>query len=257
MSCKRFKCRGFVTGRNYSPMGMIVLRCIAFLIPVLAVAAPRVQAAEVVVQNDALAPGDPGFLVNPFQVGESVAAWLTAPVDGQVVAVQIVWRSGSGGAPASQEDSLTIFEAGTFPDPGAALAVIEDPVLTDGDLNEFRHLDGAMTMPLNVPVTAGQTFIVSLKFTNSPADQLEGPGIAADFGDCLSGGYSSLSVDAEPDDWVDLCARGFPGNLAIRAVIDKSAVPTVSAWGAVVFAGLLLAAGTITIRRWGSVKVSP
>lgn len=234
---------------------MIVLRCITFLIRVLALAAPRVQAEEVVVPNDALAPGDPGFLVNPFQVGESVAAWLTAPVDGRIVAVQFVWRSGSGGAPASSEDSSTIFEAGTFPDPGAVLAVIEDPVLTDGDLNEFRHLEGAMTMPLNVPVTAGQTFIVSLKFANSPADQLEGSGIAADFGDCLSGGYSQFSVVAEPDDWFDLCP--FPGNLAIRAVIDRAAVPTVSAWGAVVLAGLLLAAGTITIRRWDSVKVSP
>lgn len=109
-------------------------------------------AEEVVVKNDSLADGGNGAIQAGFDAGESAAAWLTSPCNGRIVAVQIFWKSLTGGQPPSLEQSITIFGNGTFPQPGPILALLEGPVMTDGFINEFRYLDELNTIPIDVPI---------------------------------------------------------------------------------------------------------
>ena len=177
-------------------------------------------AAEVTVQNDSLAKGGQGTIQAGFVAGESAASWLTSPCDGNIVAVQVFWRSLLGIAPQSLEDSITIFDGGVFPTPGAQLALLEGPVMTDSVINEFRFLDENQTIPINVPVTDGQTFIVSFKFFNTP-DQTVGPSVVNDTG-CQAG---RNTIDAVGFGWVSSCLRGVSGDWVIRAVVECGAQP--------------------------------
>lgn len=175
----------------------------------------RAAAAETTVQNDSLQPGQTGAIQAGFDPGESAAVWLTSPCDGRIVAVQVFWRSLSGGTPQSVEDSITIHEEGVFPVPGAVLETLLAPVMNDGFLNEFRHLDEEQTVPLDVPVTQGQVFVVSFKFFNNP-NPLNGPSVVTDIG-CQAG---KNAIDANGLGWVSSCALGVSGDFVIRAVVD-------------------------------------
>jgi hypothetical protein len=188
-------------------------RALVLLLPVLV--AGLAQAAEVVVQNDSLSGGDTGAIQVGFDPGESAAAWLSSPCDGDIVAVQVMWRSFFGGEPQSLEDSISIYAAGTFPTPGALLELLEGPVMTDGVLNEFRYIDEAQTILLSVPVTADQVFVVSFKFANDPPAL--GPSVVTDTSGCQGG---KNAVDATSLGWVNACALGVSGDFVIRAVVD-------------------------------------
>ncbi|HWB20989.1 MAG TPA: hypothetical protein VG711_11860, partial [Phycisphaerales bacterium] len=62
-------------------------------------------AAETTVQNDSFVSGGSAVVQAGFVANEQAAAWLTSPCDGTIVAVQVAWRSLSGGQPQSIEDS--------------------------------------------------------------------------------------------------------------------------------------------------------
>jgi hypothetical protein len=173
-------------------------------------------ATEVVVQNDSLGAGDQGIIQAGFDAGESAAAWLTSPCNGDIVAVQVFWRSLTGTEPQSVEESITIFEAGSFPVPGAELSTIVGPVMTDAVFNEFRFLDENQTIPLNVPVTNGQTFVVSFKFLNDP-NPAAGPSVVNDVDGCQGG---RNGIDAAGLGWVNACLLGVGGDWVIRAVVN-------------------------------------
>ena len=114
-------------------------------------------AAEVVVQNDSAIGGTPSTVANLFISGESAASWLTATCNGDTVAMQVYWASQFGGAPAQLEQALTLFSAGTFPTPAAALASIPGPTPSDGVVNEFRFLDPPTNfVPLQIPSRRGR-----------------------------------------------------------------------------------------------------
>ncbi len=192
-----------------------------------------VLAEEVTVQNDRLVEGGTGAIQGGFIAGESAAAWLTAPCDGSIVAVQVFWRSLLGSAPPSIEDSITVFAAGTFPTPGEVLlnspnpqpVILELPVMTDGVLNEFRFLDENQTIPLNVPILTGEVFVVSFKFAISPRPVL-GPSVVTDTNGCQN---LKNAIFAIPGGWVNACSLGLSGDFVIRAVIDCGAgEPTVA-----------------------------
>lgn len=134
------------------------------VLAVMAVMAVPVLAGEVPVKNDSLVDGGSAAIQAGFVAHEQAAAWLTSPCNGHIVAVQIFWRSVLETTPPSLEDSITVYAAGTFPNPGAVLAFLDSPVLEDGYMNEFRYLDEQQTEPIYVPIQAGQTFIVSFKF---------------------------------------------------------------------------------------------
>ncbi len=176
-------------------------------------------AQEITVQNDTLSDGANGNIQAGFAAGESAASWLTSPCDGNIVAVQVYWKSITGTEPQTIEDSIRIFQAGTFPTPGAELEAIIGPQMTDGFNNEYRFLDDMLTIPLLVPVTNGQGFVVSFKFMNAP-NAANGPSIVTDTG-CQAG---KNSIEAIGFGWISSCTLGVSGDFFLRAVVDCGAL---------------------------------
>jgi hypothetical protein len=186
---------------------------------------------EVAVKNDCIAGTGQGNICPCFVAGEEAAAWLTAPCSGNIVEVQIFWRSLLGGQPVSVENAILIYSAGAFPTPGPVMinntpgnpqAIIPSPPLTDGFLNQFRFL--SQTVPLNVPVTQNQVFVVSLRFLN--ASTILRPSVVSDvhqntpecpFPQCQAGKNGVKEVSGA---WTSACALGVSGDWIIRAVID-------------------------------------
>lgn len=174
-------------------------------------------AIEVTVQNDSLGDGDTGAIQVGFVSGESAAAWLTSPCAGTIVAVQVMWLSLTGGTLPSLEDSITIHAQGVFPSPGAALEELIGPVMQDGGINEFRFVDKDQAVPLSIPVQAGQVFVVSFRFTNTPSAS-NGPSVVTDIDGCQA--IQKNAIFALPGGWLNACVLGMSGDFVIRAVIE-------------------------------------
>lgn len=183
----------------------------------VALLVPPAGAEEIVVKNDTV-PEDGGtaVIVGDFIAGEEAAAWLTSPCDGTIVAVQIFWLEGTPGHGQSLEQAIHIYDEGVFPLPGSQLEIMEGPVMTPGYLNEFRYLDEAQTMPLSVPVTAGQKFVVSLEFYNPTDVGSGGPSVVRDINGCQAG---RNALHANPGGWLNFCLF-LGGDLGIRAVVE-------------------------------------
>jgi hypothetical protein len=197
-----------------------------------------VYAQQVTVKNDCLADGGQGNICPCFVGGEEAAVWLTSPCNGHIIQVQIFWRSFFQGQPPSLEDSIIIYNGGTFPNPGPVMqnevggfqAIMEGPVLTDGFLNAFQWLDEQQTVPLRVPVTTGQQFVVSLRFFNPNNGDPMLPSVVSDVHPnqppCLhpqcQGGRNTVKVNGVS--WQNACSLGVSGDWVIRAVIDCGAV---------------------------------
>jgi len=166
---------------------------------------------EVVVQNDSLTAGDNASVCPCFIIGEEAAVWLTSPCDGSIVAIQIFWRSLIGGAPVSLEDSIIVYEGGAFPNPGPVKDTLLAPALQDGGLNEFRFTDENQTIPINIPVTAGEEFVVSLKFFNS--SNISAPSILFDDSGIIPG---KNTVKVNGSLWQSAESLGVTGDWTIR-----------------------------------------
>ncbi len=180
------------------------------------------QAAEVTVQNDSLANNGTGAIQAGFVTNEEAAVWLDAPCDGNIVAAQILWRSQSGTTPTVINDSIRVYEAGTFPAPGVLLDEIVGPVLTDGVLNEYRYKDENNVIPFIVPVSNGNTYVLSLRFAQAPP--ATGPSVVNDTDGCQAG-KNGINALFPPLTWVSSCALGVSGDWVMRAVIDCAAPP--------------------------------
>lgn len=178
---------------------------------------PIARAAEVVVKNDSLTDGGTAAIQAGFVAGESAAAWLTSPCNGNIVAVQVFWRSLSGTSGQSIEDSISIYPGGTFPNPSGTPVVLEAPVMQDNVLNEFRYLDENSTIPISIPVTQGQVFVVTFKFENSP-NQSTGPSVVTDTNGCQNGKNGIFAIP--PGSWFNGCFFGISGDFVIRAVVN-------------------------------------
>ncbi len=219
--------------------------------------APNGRAAEVTVFNDSTTNGVPSTPLANFLAGESVAAWLTSSCTGNIVAAQVYWASDFGGAPSQIEQSITLYGAGTHPTPGAILqsqgvdpAQVVGPTLSDGVMNEFRFLDPpANTKAMSVPVTNGQTFVVSLTFLNQSSGGAPfAPAPTIDQDGCQP---QKNAVDVLPGGWNDACPLGVTGDWVIRAVIDCQAPPVpASSWlGAGALVSLLGSLGLLAAAR--------
>jgi hypothetical protein len=185
------------------------------------------QGAEVVHLNDSTVGGTPSTVANVFIPGESAASWLTASCNGDIVAMQVYWASQFGGAPTQVEQALTLFSAGTFPTPGASLASIPGPTLSDGVMNEFRYLDPPInSIPLQIPVSSGQDFVVSVQFFNQSSGNPFAPSVTYDQDGCQTG---ANTADVIPGGWFDACLLGVSGDWVIRAIVDCEEPPPVPA----------------------------
>ena len=187
----------------------------------MSISASWSQAADITIQNDSIPPGTP---LTQFISGERVAAWLTMPMAGDIVGVELFWSSQFGSAPASIETAITISAAGTFPTPGAVLATITAPTLLDAGSNVFSFLDPPTnSLPVQVPVSAGQVVVVDLQFLNTNSGNVFAPSIEFDSDGCQIGKNSVLAI---PGGWADACALGVTGDLGIRAILRPVPEPT-------------------------------
>jgi hypothetical protein len=184
-------------------------------IVVLALVSPA-PGQEVTVQNDSFVTGGPAMVVGNFVPGEQAGVRLTSPCDGAIVEVQIGWLSESGETGQSVERAIHIYEGSTFPTPGTELLLLEGPVLEDEALNRFRYLDQQGTIPINIPISMGEQFYVTLEFEN-PTDIANGsPSVFRDVDGCQA---QSNVLYAIPGGWMNFCVY-LVGDLVIRAVID-------------------------------------
>ena len=225
-------------------------------VAVLASVCPVVSAFEVTVKNDAATDGSQAQECMCFLSDDEAAAWLTTPCTGDIVAVQIFWKSPLGGQPAITEHSITLYAPGSFPNPGsirqnagAVPAVIEQPTFTDGAFNEFRFLDAfqpSPQTPLSVPIQRNQTFVVSLRYFNDSTGGV-GATTAWDHNGC-QGNRNTVQTGGA---WLEACAQGVQGDWIIRAVVDcfGDGIPATSEWGLLVLVLLIATAGTIVIHK--------
>ncbi len=219
----------------------------------LAAAAP---AAEVTVKNDGLTDFSAGVIQAGFVTGEKAASWLTSPCAGNIVAVQVFWRSLTGGAPITIGDAVDIHRAGTFPTPGVLAQSVLGPVLTDGVLNEYRYLDENNTIPLSVPVAQDETFVVAYTFSENPPGS--GPSVVND-ADGIQANRNAIYANLGSGlfTWFGSSFFGVNGDWVIRAVVDCQAAAvqadvgvTISSQPAAYTAGSALAY-TITVANAG------
>ena len=119
---------------------------------------------------------------------------------------------------------MNIYAGGTFPTPGPLLAQIAQPVLTEASNNEMRHLNPPTNnVPLQVPVTPGQTFVVALEFLNANSGNQFAPSVEFDQ-DGIQPGVNA--VFAIPGGWLAAGPQGVLGDFGIRAIINQIPEPT-------------------------------
>jgi hypothetical protein len=171
---------------------------------------------EVTVQNDSFVTGGPAVVVGNFVSGEQAGVRLTSPCDGAIVEVQIGWLSESGETEQSVERAIHIYEGSTFPTPGTELLELEGPMLTDGALNQFRYLDEQGTIPINIPISMGEQFYVTLEFENATDVGNGSPSVFRDVDGCHA---QSNVLYAIPGGWMNFCVY-LVGDLVIRAVVE-------------------------------------
>ncbi|UXI67409.1 DUF11 domain-containing protein [Tahibacter amnicola] len=176
------------------------------------------QGTEVTVKNDSLTDNTNAVVVSGFVAGEAAASWLTAPCAGDIRAIQMYWRSASGGSGTTIGNAIEILRGGTFPVPGSVAATIGGPVLTDSVMNEYRYLDENNTIPLSVPVSQGENFVVAFSFLETPP--APGPSVVRDTDGILSGRNALLASVGGSFIWFDSAALGLSGDWVIRAVLD-------------------------------------
>lgn len=180
------------------------------------------SAAEVTIKNDSLTDFGSASIVWGFVAGEMAASWLTSPCDGNLVAVQIFWRSPSGTSAATIANAIHIYRSGTFPEPGELAQDIGGPVLNDNALNEWRFLDENNTLPLSVPVTANETLVVALEFAQAPQANSD-PSVVRDTDGNTSGRnaiYANINGNFV---WFNSSAFGVAGDWVIRGVVNCQA----------------------------------
>ncbi|MBZ0221929.1 MAG: DUF11 domain-containing protein [Dokdonella sp.] len=181
-----------------------------------------VGAAEVTIKNDSLTDFGNAAIVYSFNAGEMAASWLTSPCDGNLVAVQIFWRSPAGTSAATIANAIHIYRSGTFPEPGVLAQDIGGPVLNDNALNEWRYLDENNTLPLSVAVSANETLVIALEFPQNQVPN-EDPSVVRDT-DGNTAGHNALYGDIGlGPQWYNSAALGVQGDWVIRGVVNCQA----------------------------------
>jgi uncharacterized repeat protein (TIGR01451 family) len=182
------------------------------------------HAAEVTVRNDSLDDFGTAVIVGGFVTGEKAASWLTSPCNGNLRAVQVFWRSASGTSGETIHFAIEISRNGTFPTPGVQAEEIGGPVLTDGVLNEYRYLDENQAVPLIVPVSENETFVVALVFAENVL--AASPSVVRDTNGNQTG-RNGIYAELAPGTfvWFNSATLGVQGDWVIRAVIDCAVGP--------------------------------
>ncbi|MGB5162639.1 MAG: hypothetical protein WBP10_04705 [Thermoanaerobaculia bacterium] len=185
-----------------------------FLLAILAclwTGSARLDAA--VLKNDSVVDFSQVAIQAGFVANERAAAWLTSTCNGTLTAVQVLWMSTTGGSGQTLGDSITISEAGTFPNPGSQIAQLVGPALNDGFFNEFPVVP-------EIPITIGETVVVDFRFFEAPPSS--GPSVVTDQDGCQASKNGIFAIP--PSLWLDSCILGVGGDFAIRAVVQCTGV---------------------------------
>lgn len=198
-------------------------------------------AQEIVVKNDSLPDVFPptgvsvGFQIY-FNTNEEANVWLTAPCTGTIVAIDILWMASGGSAPITLENAITLYQPSTFPahsntplnnqfpTPTTPCELIGPAMQSGNGMYEFRFLDENNSVPLSVPVTAGQTFVLSFEFGEDHAN--EGPPwggvptIPIDLDGCHAGRNGIFGI---PGGYLNWCQFG-SGDFVMRVKMVCGAV---------------------------------
>ena len=201
------------------------MRHSTILLGIALAAAGNAGASEVTIKNDSLTDFGSAAIVWGFVTGEMAGSWLTSPCDGNLVAVQIFWRSPSGTSADVIGNAIHIYRSGTFPDPGVEAQTIGGPVLQDNALNEWRYLDDSSTLPLIVPVTLNETMVVAFEFADSPQAGVD-PSVVRDADGNTSGRNTIYANLGSSFAWLDSASLGVNGDWVIRAVVNCTTVST-------------------------------
>ncbi len=186
-------------------------------------AACSASAQEIVLQNDSLTDGGSVNVCPCFTQGEEAAVWLTSPCDGNIVGIQVFWKSFFGGAEQVIEDAILVYEGGTFPNPGPLKDELLAPLMTDGGLNEFRFKDENQSVPISIPVSEGEEFVVSFVFFSNNASDTFAPSVVSDDSGCQQ---QKNAVRVNGNSWQNACSLGVSGDWVIRAIVECTAEPT-------------------------------
>lgn len=175
-------------------------------------------AQETTLLNDSLVGGATVAICPCFAANEEVAVWLTSPCDGNIVAIQIFWKSQFGGAQVTLEESINVYNAGRYPIPGALKQEFLAPQMIDGGLNEYRFADENQTIPISIPVTKDETFVVSLVMFNSNENDIFAASVASDT-DGVTPNRNAVFTN-NFGGWRSNTFLGVSGDWIIRAVVD-------------------------------------
>lgn len=180
------------------------------------------DAVEITIKNDSLVDFGQAAIVWGFVSGEKAASWLTSPCDGDLVALQVFWRSPSGIAPFSIQESIDVYRSGTFPQPGDIALQVFGPVMNDNALNEFRYLDENNTLPISVPVVQDETVVVAFTFAAAPEAGVD-PSVVRDTDGIQADRNAILADIGAQFAWFPASTLGVMGDWVIRAVVDCDA----------------------------------
>lgn len=183
------------------------------------------QAQEIIVSQDSVVVNTSGFIIiNNFRAGDHAGARLIMPCNGRIKGVQVGWFGSAGVFQQSTETAIRFFsDSANFPVPGTLLATVGLPVMESDPafaptINEFRFLDPAQTIPINIPVVSGQGITVTLEFATDTDVFDGGPNVVSDFDGCTAFGSVLFFVVAQS--WFDGCLFITGGDLVFRLIVE-------------------------------------
>lgn len=194
---------------------------------------------------DIIESGTPVGLNGYFNFNDRLYVFFTAPYAGNITEIHVPLIAESHDGVQYVEQELALIENNGFPNPGGTYlqqapfgaVALDGPALTEGAQNVFKFLDENQTIPMAVPVTAGQQFVVRLTWGHDHADDCapvlgactnpNAATVPVDLDGCTFGA-SSIGAPGIPGGTADSCAIGVQGDWAIRVVIESTSeqVPT-------------------------------
>jgi hypothetical protein len=175
------------------------------------------SAEMIVIKTDSL-PLESSKRIGALPVGVRLLTVLTAPADGELVSVQILWGSLNGTAAPVQQSAIRVSAFASNRIPVTTLATVSNPVLVD-------HGDNIFDLPQPVSVSAGTHFFVDLQFLTATTTGPNAPTVLMD-GDGIQGQDAIFIPSANSWAAPFTIAIGGGGDMGIRAIMRTVPEPS-------------------------------
>jgi hypothetical protein len=187
------------------------------------------SAETIVVKTDSLPPVA-AKRIPGLAAGSRLLSVLTAPADGDIVGVQILWGSLNGTSPPLQQTAIRVSEFAFPRIPVNTLGTVAAPILIDGGENVF-------SLPSPVPISAGVKFFVDLQLSAATTTGPNSPSVLMD-----ADGYQGEDGLFSNGSWFapfTLAING-GGDMGIRAIMRTVPEPSTYVLAAIGVVGLLV-----------------